>query len=425
MTQTLVGRLRGAFAAAHAGPAIPAALAAPSAPPKPEAVANVFPKMERAPDQEDCVASSSSSTNQFCLAMRFFADDGGRFIIKASGSGNNVEMCLVVGDGGLPPGFVDDLNEYSFELDFATDYTSALSSLLAKAASLYKKMNRSDMECLNMRTDDAKGENHTSPSSDTKDDGAMLNRSMSNIAPRLLCRAVADANNAHANNAQANKTDGARNLSQIVAQMAESAEATVLKRPNYSAPDFSPSPLATATLTKQLSLLASVDTKTLGFEVTPVEDNLYIWKAKLYFSGADTLLATDLEKHPDYDSVHLEFRFPNGYPCQPPFCRIVGPAFCPGTGYVQPRGGLCMELLTGAGWTPANSMESVCLQIASYLQAGKGRIDLASPERVANYTFEGALRDMAAIVKSHGWSALGARSSASRKRARLDRSLQG
>lgn len=77
-----------------------------------------------------------------------------------------------------------------------------------------------------------------------------------------------------------------------------------------------------------------------------------------------------------------------------------------------------MELLTGAGWTPANSMDAVAVQIHSFLTTGKGRLDLALPDRVKDYTLEGALRDMSLIVSAHSWDVSNARVANAKKRPR-------
>jgi ubiquitin-conjugating enzyme E2 Q len=167
-------------------------------------------------------------------------------------------------------------------------------------------------------------------------------------------------------------------------------------------------------------LLEKMDTPSMGFAIRPHDDNLYIWRAELYFTDMSSALARDLAEHPTQKHVELEFRFPADYPYTPPFCRVVAPAFRINTGHVQSRGGLCMELLTGSGWTPANSMDAVCIQIQSFLVSGNGRLDISRPERCDNYTHEGAMRDLSAVVNAHGWDVANARTARSRKRNRLN-----
>ncbi len=58
--------------------------------------------------------------------------------------------------------------------------------------------------------------------------------------------------------------------------------------------------------------------------------------------------------------VELEFRFSDRYPLLPPFVRIARP---PIAGGFVIDGALCMELLTPSGWSPANSIEGVIVQV--------------------------------------------------------------
>lgn len=318
----------------------------------------VFPHVTR-------VASHADDGGAFVTA-RFGAADGGAWLLRLLGEAPCVTMLYCAADGGLPAGFIDDMCEMalSVDLDGAARLPAALNALLRKAALLYNKMNG---EPLVEDATDAAG----------ADTAAAAGR---DHPAGLLSRKA--------------------------------------KPLSYVEPDFSPSPLATATLTKQLSLLSKMDTMSMGFSIMPVDDNLYHWQMLLFYSDPSTQLYKDLQEHPTQKHVEMELRFPSGYPCEPPFCRVVSPAFCTGTGYVQSHGGICMELLTGAGWTPANSMDAVAVQIHSFLTTGKGRLDTVSPDRVKNYTLAGALRDMSLIVSAHSWDVSNARVAKARKRPR-------
>lgn len=327
----------------------------------------VFPHVTR-------VASHADDGGAFVTA-RFGAADGGAWLLRLLGEAPCVTMLYCAADGGLPAGFIDDMCEMALgvDLDGAARLPAALNALLRKAAILYNKMNGEPL------VEGATG---------------------ADAAGGAQRAAVADAAAAAArDNAAAQSSGKAKTLT-------------------YQEPDFSPSPLATATLTKQLSLLSQMDTMSMGFSIMPVDDNLYQWQMLLFYSDPSTLLYKDLQEHPTQKHVEMELRFPSGYPCEPPFCRVVSPAFCTGTGYVQSHGGICMELLTGAGWTPANSMDAVAVQIHSFLTTGKGRLDTASPGRVKNYTLAGALRDMSLIVSAHSWDVSNARVAKARKRPR-------
>jgi ubiquitin-protein ligase len=349
-------------------------------------VSTVFPILTRITKDSDDGA---------VVSARFAADDGGAWILKLSSSNwPHVDMLYCVSDGGLPDGFIDDLCAVCFEYDLSTPdaVDGALLNLLAKAALLYNKMNNAELLVLAYADAASAGDSSGASSSGSA----------------AVASAEAASRAAQLEKAQA-----------TFREAAELERSSYRRRPvHYKSPEFEPTPLATATLTKQLQMLSNTDTLSMGFSVEPVDDSLYQWSVKLFYADMETQLARDLKEHPTHDHVEMEFRFPSGYPCEPPFCRVVGPAFQRGTGYVQSHGAICMELLTGSGWTPANSMDAVAVQIHSFLTAGKGRLDLASPERVKEYTFAGALRDMSAIVNAHAWDVGNARVAKPRKRPR-------
>ena len=73
------------------------------------------------------------------------------------------------------------------------------------------------------------------------------------------------------------------------------------------------------------------------------------------------------------------------------------------TGYVLSGGGICMELLTPSGWSPATSIDALVQSVRAMLMAGNARLASLEPStREADYTFEGAKRDFAHILNVHG-----------------------
>ena len=109
------------------------------------------------------------------------------------------------------------------------------------------------------------------------------------------------------------------------------------------------------------------------------------------------------------DSIVLEIRFGRDFPMSPPFVRVIRPRFLSflegGGGHVTAGGAMCMELLTTTGWSPANSLESVFVQVrvalcstdpqpARLQQNSRGKIDYGASEAFDAY-------DRAA--KTHGW----------------------
>ncbi|KAI1498060.1 hypothetical protein F5X99DRAFT_420860 [Biscogniauxia marginata] len=95
-------------------------------------------------------------------------------------------------------------------------------------------------------------------------------------------------------------------------------------------------------------------------------NNMFQWIVELHSFDADLPLAKDM-KVAGITSIVIEIRFLREFPISPPFVRVIGPRFLPfmngGGGHVTSGGAMCMELLTNTGWSPANSMESVLLQV--------------------------------------------------------------
>ncbi|KAK3320889.1 hypothetical protein B0T19DRAFT_374231 [Cercophora scortea] len=128
---------------------------------------------------------------------------------------------------------------------------------------------------------------------------------------------------------------------------------------------------ATKGLARELKSLQDIQSKTPLHELGWFIDfdqisNLFQWIVELHSFDPSLPLATDMSKA-KISSIVLEFRFGEDFPMSPPFVRVIRPRFLPfakgGGGHVTAGGALCMELLTNSGWSPANSMESVLLQV--------------------------------------------------------------
>jgi len=119
------------------------------------------------------------------------------------------------------------------------------------------------------------------------------------------------------------------------------------------------------------------DTAEQGFSLEPSsEDSLEKWKIKLFNFDKDSNLQKDLVAL-GLDHVELEMSFPDQYPFEAPFVRVVRPRFQKQTGFVM-NGALCMELLTNEGWNPVNDIESVIVSIRSLIVVGGGRLAAAA-----------------------------------------------
>lgn len=105
------------------------------------------------------------------------------------------------------------------------------------------------------------------------------------------------------------------------------------------------------------------------------EDDMSTWTLKFLKFDADSDLQKDMLVL-GVPYIHLEMSFPDQYPFEPPFCKVVRPRFYPMTGYVN-TGALCAELLTPQGWNPINDITSVIVSIQALLLEGKGRLHAA------------------------------------------------
>mmetsp|Transcript_15088 Transcript_15088/g.24360 ORF Transcript_15088/g.24360 Transcript_15088/m.24360 type:complete len:228 (+) Transcript_15088:2-685(+) len=133
------------------------------------------------------------------------------------------------------------------------------------------------------------------------------------------------------------------------------------------------------------------DTVEAGFSLEPAdEDSMEKWCIKLFGFDEDSNLAKDLMVC-GMDHVELLMSFPDQYPFEPPFVRVVRPRFRRQTGFVM-SGALCMELLTNDGWNPINDIESVIVSIRSLMVVGDGRLQTAVD--MGKEAYKKALADM-------------------------------
>ncbi|KAL3918798.1 MAG: hypothetical protein SGILL_004068 [Bacillariaceae sp.] len=130
-------------------------------------------------------------------------------------------------------------------------------------------------------------------------------------------------------------------------------------------------------LAQDLYRIMNQDHQEAGFSLAPQsEDSMEKWTIKLFQFDPDSNLAKDMMVL-GIDHIELEMKFPDQYPFEPPFVRVVKPRFKRQTGFVM-NGALCMELLTKDGWNPINDIESVIVSIRSLLVVGDGRLQAAA-----------------------------------------------
>ena len=169
----------------------------------------------------------------------------------------------------------------------------------------------------------------------------------------------------------------------------ESAESSEPKKTKHGALE----PQCLKKLTKELADLAKLKTKPDEpgyFEAGPLNDeDMSLWEVRLFHPGA----LGDAMKKSNIENVKLGVRFPGDYPFSPPFVWIKYPSVC--GRYIFPNGGMCLEILTPSGWTPATRLSALIMSIQASIEAAGCCMD--APEK----SEEEARKDFAVVTGIH------------------------
>lgn len=148
---------------------------------------------------------------------------------------------------------------------------------------------------------------------------------------------------------------------------------------------------------QKISKLEPKDTG-LTFEID--ENNLNIWNVYINDFDKKSQLYKDMTSL-NIKYIHMEIRFNDQFPIKPPFVRIINPRFVFKTGHITIGGSICMELLTNQGWSPANSIENLMINIKSLILDGEGIIDKKNYKH--NYSYEESQDAFKRMLLTHGW----------------------
>jgi len=135
-----------------------------------------------------------------------------------------------------------------------------------------------------------------------------------------------------------------------------------------------------------------------------VNENLYEWSIKVKKVDPDSDLAKDLvtlKEKTGEDYIHLNIRFKDNYPFEPPIVAIVTPRIT--NGHVFEGGAICLELLTKHGWNAAYTVEEIVRQVMVTICIGQGRIRF---DKMTPYDIRRAENSYATLDeyhKKHGW----------------------
>lgn len=152
----------------------------------------------------------------------------------------------------------------------------------------------------------------------------------------------------------------------------------------------------------ELKRMQKPATRELGFSVEPVGDNLMIWNAYMHTDGfdPDQQLTKSLKKN-DIERVQLEIHFPDRYPFEPPFVRVVTPRFKYRTGHITINGAICHEILAHQSWAATYSIEALLVDIRCNIMEGEAELEPCKWEEP--YSFSAAKVDYDRVMRSHGW----------------------
>jgi ubiquitin-protein ligase len=140
--------------------------------------------------------------------------------------------------------------------------------------------------------------------------------------------------------------------------------------------------------------------ETLGFSMKlATEDNLRIWQLFI-LKPENANLESQMSKY-NIPHIEMEFTFPEAYPIEPPFIRIVYPRFKSLTGHITQGGSICMEAVSKSGWIPTTNVEALITQIKLILSVGGAVIDDCNYNK--RYDMATAREAFARAMEIHKW----------------------
>ena len=200
------------------------------------------------------------------------------------------------------------------------------------------------------------------------------------------------------------KTEPQKHKTDFVPASLDQSSLTLLASPSYA------TPMATKALQRELQSTLKVQeahpAHQLGWYINPdLVSNVYQWIVELH-SFDEGLPLTKEMKEKALTSIVLEIRFGSQYPMSPPFVRVIRPRFLPfmagGGGHVTAGGALCMELLTNDGWSSANNIESVLLQVRMAISSTEPKPARLETGRIQDYGVGEAIEAFKRACRTHG-----------------------
>ncbi|KIJ34113.1 hypothetical protein M422DRAFT_783010 [Sphaerobolus stellatus SS14] len=161
-------------------------------------------------------------------------------------------------------------------------------------------------------------------------------------------------------------------------------------------------------LREQDAALKNDTVSELGWFMPPelMDDNLFRWMVELHSFDPSLPIAKDMANY-NVPSFLFEIRFPDRFPIQPPFFRVIKPRVLPfahgGGGHITAGGSICMDLLTSDGWLPSYSISAVLLQIRLAICNPDPRPARLTTNWQLPYSIGEALEGFKRAANAHGW----------------------
>lgn len=154
-------------------------------------------------------------------------------------------------------------------------------------------------------------------------------------------------------------------------------------------------------LMMEYKFLMKKPTDELGFCMKLAEDdNLRKWIVTI--TKIDNATLETQMRRLNVPFIELEITFPEGYPIEPPFPRVIYPRFKSLTGHITAGGSICMEAISKKGWVPTTNMEALITQIKIVLAEGDAKIDEANSTK--RYDIAEAREAFQRAMATHGWN---------------------
>jgi ubiquitin-protein ligase len=157
-------------------------------------------------------------------------------------------------------------------------------------------------------------------------------------------------------------------------------------------------------LVKSDTIFNKICLKRLTAEIKQVQkaDQIYGYPVKITYDEANIhIWKVEIESPKErWGKMTWEIRFNNDFPVQPPFVRIVTPAFKYQTGHITVGGAFCNPILTNQKWRSSVSILALLETLLVNMEEGGAQLDTVQK---GPYNYQEALAAYNRYKTAHGW----------------------